>query len=363
MRSAPPSNRRCVAAAALFWALAGAAVGCGSPARLTDLGVAGARTAELEPPPAVERRDPEDAPRAQVTEPTESTPSSIAPVPSEEDAVATALHTAAALAEAGDHRGALRAIDQGLAATPGDLALALARARLLRDQGALRAAAEVLDAALLRAPVVAVLQPAVRARLLLGEVAVARAHLEAAAAWPAARRPEPAVLGGLQEAVAAAAAGRPQLDLAELRALARGAEAPVQRARALRTLAEADPAGLGRALDAAAADPEASVRRLALRLGMATGPADEDWLRGFVDDQAPMVRAAAAVAVADLERDRAVALLLDVLDSEENGYVFRQVHDTLSQLAGSTDLLPMGAEEDPAVRRRTRARWREFWGR
>ena len=149
----------------------------------------------------------------------------------------------------------------------------------------------------------------------------------------------------------------------ELLAILRTSTNAVLRVDALRTLAAARVPELEDGLRLAIADDEYVVRLEALRLGWWVVVDREEWARLGLEDAAPAVRAAAAELAAELPTEQSIPMLLGVLDSEDDGYVFEKMHDVLRKLSGIRVAVPSGRALDESARNEVRAFWRRHWDR
>ena len=149
----------------------------------------------------------------------------------------------------------------------------------------------------------------------------------------------------------------------ELLAMLRGASDAVLRVRALQTLAAVGGTDLSAGLRIAMADSEYVVRLTALKIGWQVASDRLAWARRGLDDPAPAVRGKAAEYAGELPRSVSIPLLLSVLDSENDGYVFEKMHNVFIGLAGDRASAPSGRGLDEAGREQVRVFWRRHWDR
>ena len=259
---------------------------------------------------------------------------------------------------------ALAVLDAALRRVKEDLALELARGRVMMDLGRFDEAAAEFDRMSQRWSDPRVLYQTAVAYRALGDRDRSQAALQQLMndfsdhPWVTTQGPQLA-----QMAQAMVADGRGSYTTRELLAIVRSSTDVVLRVRALQTLAGVGGEDLRRGLRVAMADPEYVVRLNALRIGWEVTADREDWVKRGLGDQAPAVRAAGAELAAELPRARAIPTLLVVLDSEEDGYVFEKMHNVLIKLDGERSGAPSARGLNAEGRARVRAFWRERWGR
>lgn len=270
------------------------------------------------------------------------------------------------LARAGDLEGAEAVLRSAREEQPGRLDLALASARVLLDLDRALEARDVLRAATERHRHPRLWFASAAAELRSGDPAAAAKRLEelhrdfAADTWVVEHT---ASIDALAHRVRGELAGERTFSARELLELAASANDPVVRLRALRTLVKAEASGWRDAIAIAQRDTEPALRLEALGAGFATAARPKDWVRAGLVDAAPMVRGAAAALARRLPSRTAVPLLLEFLESEETGYVFRQLHEALREFAAGGPHLATDREQDPATRARLSAAWRKHWDR